>query len=87
MLGDTPSIREIAYALGWALGAPVAWVRGALSYANAFDAFWITALIYFVLAGLGWIAFVVVVFYGVRLVRALIDLALMIYDRIPFKAT
>jgi len=86
-LGDNPQIVDVAYSIGWAIGAPIAWLRGVLSFLSAMDVNYLVALIYFMIAGAIWIGFVAVVSYSARFVRAAIDWIIKVYELIPAKST
>lgn len=86
-LGADPSLQAIAYSLGVSLGRPVGWIRAAIAFTRDIGAWYLTALLYFILAGMSWIAFVVVFTYSIRFARFALEFVIRIYELIPFKAT
>jgi len=86
-LGDDPSVQEISYSLGLALGRPIGWARGALRWYRDIDALYLQAFVMFLLAGIVWFVFVTNFMYIVRIARWLVDIVSWVYDKIPFKFT
>ena len=93
-IDETPTILEVAYSFGMALGRPFGWVRALYSWLPAIQNSYNVAglnffvmLIYATTAGIVWIAFVIIVTYSLYFIRTVIDLAIQIYELIPLKAT
>jgi len=93
-MSDDPTILEVSYSFGMALGRPFAWIRALYSWLPAIqNSYNVAGINFFVMlinattAGIVWIAFVIIVTYSLYFIRAVIDLAIQIYELIPFKAT
>lgn len=93
-LGDDPSILDISYTFGIALGRPFGYVKALYSWLpaisnshNVLGLNFFVILIYSTTAGIIWIAFVVIVTYSMYFIRTVIDLIIQIYELIPAKAT
>jgi hypothetical protein len=86
-MGDDASAQQVAFAMGWSMGRPMAWLRSINDSNNVFGLNFFVMLVYFLAGGITWIVFVTVITYSVRFIRMAVDFVIRIYELIPFKAT
>ena len=86
-LGANPTTRQIAYVFGLSLGRPIAYLRAINQSGNVLGLNYFVMLVFSMLAGMSWIAFVIIISYSARLIMAAKDTILEIYKLIPFKFT
>ncbi len=85
-LPDDPSSQQIVYQLGLSLGRPVGYLRG-IEESGVADLNFLSILIWGVLAGVSWIALVAVGVWAMHAARWVLNVAIRIYELIPFKST
>jgi hypothetical protein len=93
-LGEDPTILEISYSLGIAMGRPFGYIRAFYSWLplitqsnNVGGMNFFVILMYFIPAALVWIVDVVIFVYYMRFVTFVINGGITAYKMIPFKAT
>lgn len=93
-MGEDPTVLDVAYSFGMAMGRPFAWIRSIYKWLpevnsqyNIGGINFFVMLMYFLTGGIVWIVFVIVVTYSMYFIRSVIDFAIKIYELIPFKST
>jgi len=82
-VSENPTVRQTAWMLGQSLGRPIGYLR-ALQRSNNIRLSFVTLLIWFLLAGISWIVFIIVTTLLINTVRFTIEVVVYLYKLIPF---
>ena len=82
-LAEDASIAQTAYYMGFSIGRPIGYLR-AVQDAGTSNLNYLNMLIAFALGGVGWIVFVMTGTLGIRLVMALVQTALRLWELLAF---